>query len=415
MAEADGNRTRLPGSAGTPVLKTGGPTRRPDASAGKHTNPGASIFRVDQVDVVVVGAGVMGTAAARSLGERGIETLLLEQFRVGHARGSSHGPSRIFRLSYPQPHYVELAKRALECWTALEAAAGEALLIRTGGLDAGSIARECAGALRASGVEHQWMSREQASERFPELCFDGLEPILHQEDAGVCLADRTVAAQLGLARRAGVEVREDTTVSSLALEGNAVRLDTDSGAVAAKTVVVTAGPWAGGLLREFGIRAYLQPVLQHVSYFGVPTEQPGQRLPTLIEWKPDGTAWYAVPPVPDAQALKVARHAAGPPVDPSLGPFPVDPGERASHERYVRLRFPGLSPQALFSETCLYTMSRDEDFLIDRNGPIVLAAGFSGHGFKFAPLVGEILADMALGGIPNLPPSVFSLRRLTLP
>src|SRR5438128_1514314 len=140
----------------------------------------------------------MGSAAARSLGRAGVRTIALERFRVGHARGSSHGPTRIFRLSYPDAGYVGLAQHALGLWRELEHDAGEPLLVTTGGLDAGPMSEACAAALAEHGAAHEWLSPSELVRRFPGISTEGLDRVLYQPDAGVCLADRTVAAQVRL-------------------------------------------------------------------------------------------------------------------------------------------------------------------------------------------------------------------------
>src|SRR5436309_4579382 len=149
---------------------------------------------VERADVVVVGLGAMGSAAARSLGRRGVRVIALERLAVGHDRGSSHGPTRIFRLAYPDADYVRMAIRSRELWRELEHDADETLLITTGGLDAGSTAHTIADALTQAGVAHGWLSPDECARRFPGVA--PAEPVLFQEDAGVCLADRAVAAQV---------------------------------------------------------------------------------------------------------------------------------------------------------------------------------------------------------------------------
>ena len=364
--------------------------------------------------MVVIGAGVMGSATARVLAERGLDTVLLEQFPLGHARGSSHGPSRIFRLSYPDPDYVRLAERALPLWRQLEAAAGEELLVTTGGLDVGPVAAECGAALEACGTRHEWLSPEEAVARFPAISFEGLGPVLFQPDAGVSLADRTVAAQVRLARAAGCEVLEEEGALRLKESTEGVEVSTGGGTVSARVAVATVGSWAGGLLGEAGFDLAVQPILQQVTYFAprqtaVPGAEPA--IPTFIEWGSPDLIWYAVPPAGDAPGLKLGEHVGGVPVDPAMGPFPVDPSRADGHSAYVRRRFPGLAPEPVASETCLYTMTPDEHFVLDRRDNLVIGAGFSGHGFKFGPLIGEVLADLAMGIDPRLPGRKFALDR----
>ena len=206
------------------------------------------------MDAVVVGAGIVGTATARALAERGASCILLEQFELGHTRGSSHGPGRVFRLAYPQPDYVRMTVRALDGWRRLEDAAGEELLVTTGGVYAGEWADRCADGLAACGVDHDWLPVAEAAERFPDLAFDGLERVLWQQDGGVCRAGAAVQALARVARGRGAEVREGAEVTRLAAHDDHAELETSSGDVLqASAVVVAAGAWAGPLLQQVGI------------------------------------------------------------------------------------------------------------------------------------------------------------------
>ena len=361
---------------------------------------------VERVDAVVIGAGAMGSAAAWALASRGVETVLLEQYRVGHARGSSHGATRIFRLSYDHPDYVRMARTALEAWRELEAAAGEQLLVPTGGLDAGWEAEVCGAALAACGVEHAWLSPGAAEERFPWLSCAGFDRVLHQPDAGVCLAERTVAAQVRLAVAAGATLREETPALRLAAGDDAVTVETPAGSLAARVAVVTAGPWAGGLHAALDRPLPLTPIATSVSYYEPRGAGPHGERPVFNETDPARRDWYAYV-VPDPGALgrvKVGQYDATLPVaDPGGRPAGLDPARLASDAAYAERRLPGVHPQIVAAETCLYTMTPDVDFVIDRVGPVVTAAGFSGHGFKFAPLVGQALADLATGSGPRVP------------
>ena len=357
---------------------------------------------MERADVVVVGLGAWGSAAARALGRRGVETIALERFPVGHARGSSHGPTRIFRLSYPEADYVRMAERALDLWRALEHDADETLLVTTGGLDTGPGAERCAASLAEAGVEHEWLSKKECEERFAGI--DAPGPVLFQPDAGVSLAERAVAAQVRLAAADGVEVREETEVLALRPRDDGVAIDTAAGPIEARAAIVTPGAWAQQLL-DVPITASLQTV----TYFAPRDES--DPWPTYIEWSAEGTAWYAVPREGGAPGVKAGEHLPGRTVDPKDGPFEPDADSVEGSADFVRRRFPGLDPQPLASETCLYELSPDEHFVLDRQGPIVIGTGGSGHGFKFAPLVGEVLADLAEGREPGLPAGKFSLAR----
>jgi sarcosine oxidase len=370
-----------------------------------------------RIGAIVVGAGVAGSAAARTLAQRGAETVVFEQFEAGHARGSSHGPTRMFRLAYPDPDYVRLAQRALRSWRALEDDAGEPLLMRTGGVYAGGWAEDCGAALAEARVSRQWLSAGEAAERFPALSFDGLERVLYQEDGGVCLADFTVAAQLRLARAAGADVREETEVEHFVVDDEGIAVTTSVETVHAPVAIVTAGPWAGDLLFELGIDLPLRPSFAQVSYFA-PAGDDEPLPPCYVEAERGpgglGSGGYLVPAVHGWRETKAADGTPGRTVRPELGPFPVDPEREARDVEFVRRRLPGFDPAPLRSETCLYTMTPDEDFVLERVGPVVVGTACSGHGFKFGPLIGEILADLAMGRDPQVPAGRFSLGRVGL-
>ena len=365
---------------------------------------------MERAEIAVVGAGVMGSAAARALAARGVPTLLLEQFELGHTRGSSHGANRIFRFSYPDPVYVRMAIVAREAWLRLQDEASEELLTTTGGLDAGSRAGLCAAALSECGVPHSWLTEGDVRERFPGIAPRPGERMMLQENAGVLLARRAVAALQRLAGRDGASVRPMTPVLSVEPRGDGVLLRTPDGEIRAQVAIVTAGGWAGGLLGPALTRMPpLTVTVQQVQYYAA--ADPGARWPTFIDWSGDGIGWYVVPVAGGAPGIKVAAHSPGPPVDPRTGPFTVDPELEDAAGRYTRERLPGLLPTAGHAETCLYTMTADQDFLIDREGPIVVGGGGSGHAFKFGPLIGEILADLALGKESSIPRDRFALSR----
>jgi sarcosine oxidase len=368
---------------------------------------------VELAEAVIVGAGATGSAAARALGARGVPAVLLEQFGPGHTRGSSHGATRIFRLSYPDAEYVELAVRARDAWARLQADAGEELLVPTGGLDAGSGAEACASALAACGVDHAWLPAGEVSARFGGIAARPGERMLFQPGSGVCLAGRTVAALQRLARRAGVQLRAGTRVLSIDATGDRAVLHTTAGELSARAVIVAAGPWSQPLLAGALTPApQLRVTLQQVQYFAPRGEA---AWPTLIEWPHQGPAWYAVPMAGGAPGVKVASHERGRTVDPSGGPFTrIDPAALDAASAFARRRLPGLDPVGVAAETCLYTLTADEDFVLDRVGPVVIGAACSGHAFKFAPLLGEVLADLALGGEPDIPRGRFSLARPAL-
>jgi len=389
-------------------------TNRRDLRPGRGRTRPAIVAAVERVEVAVVGAGLLGSATARDLAAREVPVVLFEQFGLGHDRGSSHGATRIFRFSYPDPYYVRMAVLASEAWDRLAADAGEELLVRTGALDAGPGAQDCAAALDECGVEHAWLTDGQIRDAYPGIAVRPGERMLFQPDSGVCLAGRTVAALQRLARRDGASIRAGTPVLGIEPRGDEVLLSTAAGEVTARAAVITAGPWAQGVLAGVLPQApRLRITVQQVRYFT--PRDPAIPWPTLIEWPPGGLVWYAVPAVGGAPGVKVAAHIPGREVDPRDGPFTeLDTALEAEAAAYVRDRLPGLDPAGLGTETCLYTMTADEDFLLDRAGPLVVGGGCSGHAFKFGPLLGEFLADLALGQDIAVPRERFALQRPSL-
>jgi sarcosine oxidase len=387
------------------------------AATSRGAAPGPAIVAaVERVEVAVVGSGVIGSATARALGARGVPALLLEQFGLGHARGSSHGATRIFRLSHPDPGYVRMALAAGTAWDRLGREAGEDLVVTTGGLDAGPAAEDCAAALAECGVEHSWLDAGQVRDRFPGIAARPGERMLFQPESGVCLAERAVAALQRLARRDGVTIRAQAPVLRIEPQGDRAVLHTPAGEISARVAVVAAGAWAQELLAgAVAPVPRMTATLQQVRYFAPRGPAGAGSWPTLIEWPDARPCWYVVPMAGGAPGVKVAAHVPGPAVDPRTGPFAEpDPALDAEAESYVRGRLPGLVPAGTGPETCLYTMTGDEHFVLDRAGPVVVGGGCSGHAFKFGPLLGEFLADLALGTEPPIDRERFSLRRPAL-
>lgn len=349
-------------------------------------------------DIVVIGAGITGVATARALAQSGRGVVLVEQFETGHAHGSSHGASRIFRLSYPDPHYVRLAQGALQSWRELEAECGEQLIVRTGGLDFGSVAVENARALAACGVRHELLTGAQVSARWP-LTAEATEQALYQPDGGTTLADRAYDALLAAAVDAGAVVLDDCRVAEIEPGRGSVRVTTSRDEITGNACVVAAGAWASGLLAGAAIELPVVPTRETVAYFrlseplaippviddAVPdAEEHGLRRPGLINYA------LAAPGV----GLKAGLHHAGPPADPDEPGIP-DQAVVRWVSTWAARRYPGIDPEPIATETCLYTSTADESFVLERHGRIVVASACSGHGFKFAPAFGRTIAALA--------------------
>jgi sarcosine oxidase len=375
----------------------------------------------EHYDVIVIGGGAMGTATARNLAMSGRRTLVLERFTSsqGHANGSSGGPTRIFRLAYHTPAYVRFAMRALDAWLELQDAGGEQLLKTTGGLDVGDGGRETAAALELAGATVQYLSADAVTERWPALSFPGHAEIFLQPDGGVVRAARTVEVQTRLAVAAGADLREGVRASSISESTGGVEVHTGTEEVfSAPVVVVAAGPWAGPLLRTAGIDLPLVPSFEQVTYFQLEDAEvaaPGG-LPTVIDWMPDRVQTpYLVPDPfdPEPGHYKIGLHLSGPPADPDTRTFDPDPARIERVRNYVGDHVAG-SRDLDRTDTCLYTNTPDEDFVLDRIGPIVVASPCSGHGFKFVPLVGEIVAALAMGEEPPASVPLFRADRPAL-
>ena len=325
--------------------------------------------------VAVVGAGIMGAAAAYALSREGHDVVLLEQFRVGHDRGSSHGRSRIVRLAYPEIEFVELAKEAFAGWRKLERESGGQLLELNGLLELVERPEQSSqDALAAAGADHDLLTAEQARGRWPVRVPAGWTA-LFQPEAGIVRADRAHRAFVDRALAHGVRLEEDTRVASLD------ELEAD-------VVVVTAGPW----VKEFFPDLPVRTTRETVAYF----RREGAPLPSVVQLDPEtrGHAQYSLhDPV---HGLKAGAHHAG----AEVGPDEPDQPDHALVERiaeWVARTYPDADPEPVVVETCMYTTTADEHFILERRGRIVIGSACSGHGFKFAPAIGTRLAALATG------------------
>ena len=315
--------------------------------------------------VAVVGAGVMGSAAAWALAERGADVTLYEQFDDGHTRGSSHGRTRIFRLAYPEEQWVELAEEALAGWRELERAAGHDVLELHGLVElCSSVEVSSRDVLAARGIEHDVLDAGELRGHGVELPPGWIA--LWQPDAGVVLAQAAISAFRGDTRveRRRVESLED---------------------VDADIVVVTAGAWIAKLVPDVPVRV----TRETIAYFA----HDGAPVPSVVELDED-TRRHAMYALHDPEyGLKAGAH---PPADPDADE-PADPAIVARIADWVRERFPNIDPTPVAAESCLYTSTADESFVLERRGRLVVGSACSGHGFKFAPAVGRRLASLALG------------------
>ena len=363
---------------------------------------------------VVVGAGVLGLSAARALRRRGWSVEVLEAAGdVGHAGAGSKGAARIFRLGYPEPHYVEMALSARELWRALEHESGRRLLHVTGQLTFGDEATldEIGAALSTYGAACERLTPALARARYPGITVAGAA--LVEPDSGVLAADACLHA---LRSTAECEVRTGTRVTVLRQAADGVRVMTaDGDALRADVAVACAGPCTIELLGpDAPVTPLVAPSLPQVAYFRYASEQ-AHAVPVFIEWSDDMIYGLPVPGSSAPGLVKVSHHTPGAPLerhDPTgSAALPDDPALLAGLVHAVRRLLPGVEPDPVATERCVYDNSADGDFVLDRVGNVVVGCGTSGHGFKFGPLLGELLADLADGAPPRADLGPFRLWR----
>lgn len=371
-------------------------------------------------DVIVLGAGAMGSAAAYHLARSGQRVLLLEQFEIDHQKGSSYGLSRIIRYAYDHPAYIALAKAVYPMWADLEQEAGEKLYTRTGGLDFGRADQTSLTgtitALKQAGIPYELPTLDDARKRFPQFRFDDDMLFLYQADAGILAASKCVRAHIRLAEKHGAVVLANTPVIKVVAYRNHVEVQTDSDTYVSARLVITAGSWAKSVLLQLGLNLPLVPVRCHESYFDTEStaDYETDRFPVFIAHMK-----YAYDPMPygiashQGSGLKVAFHGGRPFNHPSEIDYKPDYAEVDKVLGFAQRYLVGVTKLRL-ARVCLYTVTPDDHFLIDKHPEyphIVFGGGCSGHSFKFATLIGKVLSDLTLEGSTSYDVSLFNLSR----
>ena len=372
-------------------------------------------------DVIVLGLGAMGSAAAQHLAERGMRVLGVEQFTSPHNKGSSHGGSRMIRQAYfESPDYIPLVLRAYELWRKLERDWGARLLHITGGMNIGAGDGELVRRTIAASMQHsipfEVLEGRAISARFPEVFPLAGDVAVHETNAGYLFPEECIRAQLARASRAGADLRFEESVLAWSAQGDGVEVRTSKGRYSAGHLVITAGPWANQALDGIiPLRVTRQVMAWIAPRTGVTPFLPDRFPVFLSEDARGGAHGYGFPAIDGPEGgMKAAIHGSADVCTPES----VD---REIHERdlrriveQLRVRIPALDGKVLRAQTCLYTMSPDEHFVIGAHPEFAscsIACGFSGHGFKFACVVGEILADLAMTGSTAHAIGLFSPRR----
>lgn len=362
---------------------------------------------MDRADVIVVGGGGMGTAAAFHAAARGARVALLERFAIGHDRGSSHGQTRLIRLAYHEhPDYVPLLRRASALWRDLEREAGRTLLVETGlvlaGHAGGTVIPGAIAAAREHGLSVERLSPADVAARFPAVRVPDDWHAVLEPRGGYLLVEECVRAHAAAARRRGVDLRTGVEVHGWRADGAGVKVDTSAGPWASDRLVLCPGPWAAGLLAlpELALTVLRKPLFWYEPAAADRAAHAPAALPCFAFDRPEGF-FYGFPRL-DGRGLKIAEHTGGVPVaDPLAVDRGLDAGDQARVEAALAAHLPRVGRDRTASAVCLYTMSPDAHFVIGLHPAhprVAIAAGFSGHGFKFASLVGEVLADLALHG-----------------
>jgi sarcosine oxidase len=368
--------------------------------------------------VLIAGLGAVGSAAAWALAERGARVVGFDRWAPPHAMGSSHGRSRIIREAYYEhPLYVPLVRRAYERWGALERAAGERLFLRTGGVMAGppdgALVAGARRSAREHGIPHVELPIAELRRRWPAVAGEDDWTALLEPRAGLLLPERCIAAQLAMARRGGAALRADEPVRRWRAVGGAVVVETDAGEYHGDRLVVAAGAWSAELLADLALPLSVERQVLHWFAPAARAEELGPDRAPIALWEHEPERiFYTFPDVGDG--VKAAVHHEGEITTPDAVRREATPTDEARTRALLARTLPDANGALLRSAVCLYTNTPDHHFLVDRHPAhpqVVIASACSGHGFKFASAVGEIVADLALGGEPGFDLAPFRVER----
>lgn len=379
----------------------------------------AESLSTETCDVIVIGCGGFGSSAMFHLAQRGLKVIGIDRFHPPHDHGSSHGETRIIRKAYfEHPSYVPLLHRAWELWEELSARAGERLIEQRDLLITGPPGSEVIEGARLSarlhGLPLENLTAVEAATRYPEFRLPENYEVVIESTAGYLWAERCVAEHLRSAASLGAQLRPQETVLSVSSSGAGVRIETNRGCYSAGAAVVTSGAWTGQLLSDYS--RHISVLRKTLCWFPVTSENwiRKDRGPLFFVDTPE-RQFYGLPSV-DGKTIKVGMHTGGEVVpDPSTLSRQVTIEDERPILQFAGKHLGGIKPQASRSVICMYSMTPDGHFLLDRlpELPIVVAAGFSGHGFKFTSVLGEVAADLVQQGQTGLDVGFLSANRLS--
>jgi sarcosine oxidase len=370
-----------------------------------------------QSDVIVLGLGGMGAATAFHLAARGKSVIGIDRYQPGHRYGSSHGKTRIIREAYFEaPEYVPLVRRAYQLWRELENDSRQSLLSIHGLLTMGKPESELvAGVLKSSemyGIACESFDRSQIMQRFPGAVPSEDMVGVYEPTGGLLDPEKCIDVHLKLARDHGASIRDGERVTGWKSTGTGVEVVTDQDTYRAEQLVVTAGPWTGRILNDLELPLECWRVF-FAHYDSVKRDYYTPDTFPITLWDTPTGSYYAIPYLP-GQGMKVGRHDSGEVVDPETMKRTVDVAELRNQTETIERYMPGSTGRVLEAETCIYTVTPDHHFIIDRHPEyenVSFACGFSGHGYKFASVVGEIMADLSENGRTEHPIGFLSADR----
>lgn len=367
-------------------------------------------------DVIVIGCGTMGSFTLWRLASRGVRALGIEQFEPGHDRGSGHGESRIIRTaSFESSSYIPLVQSAFTLWRKLEEESGASLLTMTGGLMIGHpdspLIKGTLRSFQEHDLAHVLLRADELSERYPQHSLQTGEVAVYEKGAGVLRPERAIETAVHRAEDLGAKLLRNTKVERLRETSDGVEVEAGGHTYRARRAIVAAGAWTAKLL---DVDLPLAVERQVLAWF--PAEEPDlfapDRFPICIRQQ-HGYEWYVFPSL-DGATVKAAVHHHGKAVDPDDLDREIKPEDVESVSWLVKSSLPGLLQPAVRAQVCMYTNTPDEHFLVGlvpKHEKVLMLGGFSGHGFKFAPVMGEIAADLSVLGETKHPIEDFSTER----